>query len=215
MDFTFIYSTAILFLMLMDPFGNLPLFMSILKNVPHTRQRRVIARELLIALVVMLLSLTAGQAFFGLLHIEAGTLTIAGGIILFLTGIKMVFSSLAEPSLEYGPEPFIVPLAVPLVCGPGLIALLATVHGSSPSASFPNCFAAVFLAWIIQFTIMMSGHRLARVLGSKALDALESLMGLLLTCIAVGMIIQGINRTYGFRTASEKIPPVAVAPATP
>ncbi len=197
MDFPFVYGTAMLFLMLMDPFGNLPVFMATLRGVPPERQTRVLLRELTFALVAMVLALTAGRAFFGLLHIAPGTLAIAGGLILFLTGIKMVFSSLAEGTPEDGPEPFIVPLAIPLVCGPGLIAILATLRGSVPQATLPNCLAAVALAWAAQTAIMLCGRPLARILGRRGLDALESLMGLLLTCLAVGLVIKGINQTYG------------------
>lgn len=197
MDFPFIYSTAMLFLMLMDPFGNLPVFMATLRNVPPERQTRVLLRELVFALIAMLLALTAGRAFFGLLHIAPGTLAIAGGVILFLTGLKMVFASLVESAPESNAEPFIVPLAIPLICGPGLIAILSTLRGSVPQATLPNCLAAVSLAWLVQTSIMLCGRSLARVLGRRGLDALESLMGLLLTCLAIGLIIKGINQTYG------------------
>ena len=195
-DLPFVYTTAMLFLMLMDPFGNLPVFMSTLKNVPPERLTRVIFRELCFALVAMVLSLIAGQAFFGLLNIEAGTLAIAGGLILFITGIKMVFSSLAEETQAPQAEPFIVPLAIPLVCGPGLIAILSTLRGSVPQATLPNCLLALALAWVVQTSIMLCGRALSKMLGARGLNALESLMGLLLTSLAVGMVIQGINRTY-------------------
>ena len=96
-------------------------------------------------------------------------------------------------------EPFIVPLAIPLICGPGIIAILVTIRGSNPSATFPNCLAALVLAWLVQTVILLCGRQIARLLGSKTLDALESLMGLLLTCIAVGLLINGINETYGIQ----------------
>mgnify|MGYP002520849388 CR=1 FL=1 len=197
MNFAFIYQTALLFLMLMDPFGNLPVFMATLRNVPPQRLSRVIFRELCFALGAMLLALLVGQAFFGLLHIQAGTLSIAGGLILFLTGIKMVFSSLSEDTQAPTDEPFIVPLAIPLICGPGLIAILSTLRGSVEQATLPNCLLAILLAWSIQTGIMLCGRPLSKILGSRGLNALESLMGLLLTCLAVGMVIQGINKTYG------------------
>ena len=195
-DFPFIYTTAMLFLMLMDPFGNLPVFMSTLKNVPHERMTWVIFRELCFALVAMVLSLVAGQAFFGMLHIKPGELAIAGGLILFLTGIKMVFASLAEETQAPVEEPFIVPLAIPLICGPGLIAILSTLRGSVDQANLPNCLLALGLAWVVQTAIMLCGRPLSRMLGSRGLGALESLMGLLLTCLAVSMVLQGIKQTY-------------------
>lgn len=197
MDFTFIYSTAMLILMLTDPFGNLPVFMAMLKNVPKRRHRKVLFRELCIALVAMMLALTVGQSFFGLLQIEGGTLSIAGGLVLLLTGIKMVFSTLAEVKDEVREEPFIVPMAIPLICGPGVIAILSTLHGSTPQANYLNCFTALFLAWGIQTTILCLGNRIARRLDRRVLNAIESLMGLLLVCLAVGMLLRGINQTYG------------------
>ena len=197
MNFTFIYSTAMLLLMLTDPFGNLPVFISTLKHVPKGRHLRVLFRELCIALVAMIFALTFGHSFFGLLQIEGGTLSIAGGLILLLTGIKMVFSTLAEVKEEVKEEPFIVPMAIPLVCGPGVIAILSTICGSTPEATYPNCLCALLLAWTIQTLILCGGHRIARRLDHRVLNAIESLMGLLLVCLAVGLLLNGINQTYG------------------
>lgn len=197
MDFTFIYSTAMLLLMLTDPFGNLPVFLATLKHVPKRRHLKIIFRELCIALVAMLLALTFGHSFFGLLQIEGGTLAIAGGLILLLTGIKMVFATLAETKEETKEEPFIVPMAIPLICGPGVIAILSTLCSSTPQATYPNCLCALLLAWAIQTTILCAGHRIARRLDRRVLNAIESLMGLLLVCLAVGLLLRGINQTYG------------------
>jgi multiple antibiotic resistance protein len=197
MDFSFIYSTAVLLFMLTDPFGNLPVFIATLNPVPKRRQRKVLVRELFIALVAMVLALTFGHSFFGLLQIEGGILSISGGLILLLTGIKMVFSTLAEEKDEVAEEPFIVPMAIPLICGPGVIAILSTLCGSVPQANYLNCLCALVIAWILQAAILCAGHRIARRLNKRVLGAIESLMGLLLVCLAVGMLVQGINQTYG------------------
>lgn len=197
MDFGFIYSTAILLLMLTDPFGNLPVFMATLKHVPKRRQPKVLIRELVIALIAMVLALTFGHSFFGLLQIEGGILSIAGGLILLLTGIKMVFSTLADSKEEVAEEPFIVPMAIPLICGPGVIAILSTLCGSLPQATYLNCLCALLLAWLFQAVILCAGHRIARRLDKRVLSAIESLMGLLLVCLAVGLLVRGINQTYG------------------
>lgn len=197
MDWPFIYSTAMLLLMLTDPFGNLPVFLATLKPVPKRRQPKVLFRELCIALVAMILALTFGRSFFGLLQIEGGTLSIAGGLILLLTGIKMVFSTLVEAKDEAEMEPFIVPMAIPLVCGPGVIAILSTLCGSMPQATYLNCFCALLIAWALQTVILCAGHRIARRLDKRVLNAIESLMGLLLVCLAVGLLLRGINQTYG------------------
>lgn len=196
MDVTFIYSTAMILLMLTDPFGNLPVFLATLKPVPKRRQAKVLFRELCIALVAMVFALSFGHAFFGLLQIEGGALTIAGGLVLLLTGIKMIFSTLAEVKDETREEPFIVPMAIPLICGPGVIAILSTLRGSVPQATYLNCLCALLLAWGIQTSILCAGHRIARRLDRRVLNAIESLMGLLLVCLAVSMLLRGINQAY-------------------
>ena len=202
MDLTFIYSTAILLLMMMDPFGNLPVFIATLRNVPQDRFPRVILRESCFAFLAMVFALALGRSFMGIMHIAPGTLGIAGGLILLLMGIKMVFPApaVADEKMQDLPEPFLVPLAIPLICGPGLFAILVTIRGGDPAATFPNCLTALFLAWLAQTGILLCGRRIARLLGPRVLDALESLMGLLLTCVAVGLLINGINETYGLQT---------------
>lgn len=197
MNPVFIYSTAILFVMLMDPFGNLPVFVATLRSTPPERFARIIFRESVFALIAMMITLILGRTFMKLLHIQHSTLGIAGGLILLLMGIKMTFSNQEEDKKNTEAEPFIVPLAIPLICGPGIIAMLVTMRGSAPEATFLNCAAALVLAWLIQTPVLLCGKQIAKVLGHKTLNAMESLMGLLLTCIAVGMLINGINETYG------------------
>ncbi|MDO5462730.1 MAG: MarC family protein [bacterium] len=196
-DLAYIYSIAMLLFMMMDPFGNLPVFLATLKRVPSRRKTYVIFREQCIAFVAMCISLICGQQLFGMLHVKPDQLAIAGGVILCIVGLKMVFSTLAEDADENSrEEPFIVPLAIPLVCGPGLIAILATLRESAPEATWLNCFAALLLAWVVNLVIMLFGRRLAVAMGKRGLKAMENLMGLLLTAIAVGMIINGIKMSF-------------------
>jgi len=200
LDKSFVFASTILLFMLMDPFGNLPIFLSLLRDTPRERFYRVVLRECLLALLAMLLALAVGRSFMKLMHISTPVLGIAGGLILLLMGIKMVFSGFTQEELFHPGEQLLVPLAIPLICGPGIIAMLVTIRGSSSAATFLNCAAAVFFAWIIQTLILLAGKKIAAVLGVKLLDALESLMGLLLSCVAVGMLIEGINRIYGLAT---------------
>ncbi len=197
MDVSFVFATTILLVMLMDPFGNLPVFLALLKGVPRERFYRIVLRESFFALLAMLIALVTGRSFMKLMHISPPVLGIAGGLILLIMGIKMVFAGLHHEEVSHPGEQVLVPLAIPLICGPGLIAMLVTIRGSTPAATLLNCAWATIFAWIIQTVILLSGKQIAAFLGVKLLDALESLMGLLLSCIAVGMLIDGINRIYG------------------
>ena len=200
MNTDLILTNAILIAMIMDPFGNLPFFVSLLKHANNRRYLRIVVRESLIALLVMVLALFAGRWWLQAMGITPNELKISGGIILFLIGLKMVFSSFsAAPPGETpkaGPEPFIVPLAIPLICGPGAIAFLITQFGNAAAAEYSAVLAAIVLAWLFQLAVLLTGRLVARALGEKVLDALESLMGLMLTAVAVGLFLSGLNALY-------------------
>lgn len=200
MNHHFILTNAVILILLIDPFGNLPLFVSILQKYSAKDYRKTVLRESCFALVLMFLVLFAGRWMMGVLGLSSGILRLAGGLILIMTGTKMVFSSLIPDhaaAADMHKEPYIVPLAVPLICGPGTIAMLMTFLHSSKDATLGNVSASLLIAWAVQCIILMFGKVLSRLLGSKALDAMESLMGLLLVAMAVGMIVFGIKEIYG------------------
>src|SRR5947209_1223025 len=143
-----IASAALLFFLVMDPLGNIPFFLSALKDVAPARRTFVLLRELLVALSVMVAFLFAGQSLLGLLHISEPALTIAGGVILFLIALRMVFPS-PEKSMqeELAGEPFIVPLAIPYVAGPSLLAAELLLMSREP-ARWPEWLMALTLAWL-------------------------------------------------------------------
>lgn len=202
MDLAFVLSYAVLFFLLMDPFGNLPVFVTIMGKFPERRYGPVIWRESVLALVIMVLWLAGGKWLLLVLRLSVSELNLAGGLILLLIGIQMVFSKFAgEDSFATDSEPFFFPLAVPLICGPGLMAMLTTIRGSSRQATLPNLMAALLLAWLGGTLVLFCGRKMARLFGSRTLDALEALMGLLLTAIAVGMLVRGLHELYGIGPA--------------
>lgn len=198
MDFKFILSTTVMFFLLMDPFGNLPVFVTIMGKFPQNRYRPVIWRESLLALAMMALWLVMGNWLLLVLHLSVGELHLAGGLILMLIGIRMIFSKFSnKDTFESDSEPYFFPLAVPLICGPGLMAMLIAIRGSSPQATWSNLSVALLLAWLGGTLVLACGQRIVRILGNRALDAFEALMGLLLTAIAVGMLVRGLYELYG------------------
>ncbi len=188
-----VYSAAVLLFLVMDPLGNIPLFLTTLKNIDERRQRRIIIRELLIALAVLVVFLFAGQYIMRMLQINEVSLSIAGGIVLFLIAIKMIFpshESLSETGIEG--EPFIVPLAIPLVAGPSALASVLLVMSRAPER-WLDWLVALLAAWIATGVILAFSSRLGKFLGRRGLVAMERLMGMLLTIIAVQMLMSGIN----------------------
>ncbi len=184
-----VISLVFMFVVLMDPLGNLPIFVAMLKNRTPGEYRHIIIRESAFALAGMLIAFLLGRFIMQALHMTSARLGIAGGLILLLIGIRMIFYTLKpEAEQEEEKEPYIVPLAIPLICGPGLIAMLVTA--SQPKM---QVMAALFPAWLIQMVILLFGKKVSALLGRKILDAFEALVGLLLTGIATGMIIDNLK----------------------
>jgi len=188
-----ILSAATLLFLILDPLGNVPVFLSLLRRLPARRQRIVMARELLIALVVLMLFLWAGKYALEVVHLRQESVAIAGGIVLFLIGIRMIFP---PPHGLMGEvpdgEPFIVPLAIPLVAGPsGMAAVI--LMGSNEPERLGEWSLALLLAWGATSAILFSSTYIYRLLGTRALTAMERLMGMLLVAISVQMLLDGIS----------------------
>jgi multiple antibiotic resistance protein len=186
-------SAFITLFLVMDPVGNVPLFLSVLKDVDSKRRQRVVARELLIALVALLAFLFGGSALLDLLNLRQESISIAGAIILFLIAIRMIFPS------PYGlmgetpdGEPFVVPLAIPAVAGPSAFAISILLVTSDPSRMLDWSIALVG-AWAATAVILMAAPLLLRALGHRGLIAMERLMGMILVIIAVQMFFDGIQ----------------------
>ena len=187
-----VLSAIVTLFLVMDPLGNVPLFLSVLKSVPAARRQRVLLRELGFAYVVLVLFLLIGNALLRFLGLEQEAVSIAGGIVLFLIALRMIFpgqGSLTEGALDG--EPFIVPLAIPLIAGPSTLATLLLLDRTVPSSTMTLLFV-VTVAWALGGAILLSSTFLYRVLGERGLIAMERLMGMLLVMVSVQMLMDGI-----------------------
>lgn len=187
-------SAALLLFLVMDPLGNVPFFLAALKNVEPARVRPIIVRELLIALAVLVFFLFTGRFILELLHISDPALTIAGGIILFLIALRMIFPT-PEGSMQEGVdgEPFIVPLAIPYVAGPSALATELLLMSREPDR-WLDWLIALTAAWFVTSVIIYFASGLRHVLGQKGLIALERLMGMVLITVSIQMLLDGIKK---------------------
>jgi MarC family membrane protein len=185
-------SAAVLLFFVMDPLGNVPLFLSALRHVEPSRHRIVIVRELGIALAILVAFLFVGRYLLELLHVSPAALTAGGGIILLLIALRMIFPT-SERSLreDVEGEPFIVPLAVPYTAGPSTLATELLLMSGEPGR-WPVWLGAVVLAWLASAVILYFSAGLRKLLGERGLTAMERLMGMLLVIVAVEMLMTGI-----------------------
>jgi len=197
-------SAALLLFLVIDPLGNIPMFMTTLKKVEESRQRKVVVRELIIALFVLVGFLFLGQYLLQLLHLSETALTTAGGIILLIIAIKMIFPSHNSGlQQDVEGEPFIVPLAIPYVAGPSAMATALLMMSREPER-WLDWLLAVLIAWFASAIIIYFSSYFARFLGEKGLIAIERLMGMLLITVAVQMLLTGIAEFVG--KTLEKVP---------
>ncbi len=192
-----IFSAALLLFLVMDPFGNVPVFLSVLRPVKQERRRWVIARELLIALGFLVVFLFGGQYLLAAIGISESSVTVAGGIILFLIALRMVFPSpggvFAEDAEQASDAPILVPLAVPLVAGPSALASVLFLMSKDPT----RWLEALVGAWAATGVVLLLAPNLSRLLGDRGLVATERLMGMVLTAIASKMVLGGVAEFFG------------------
>jgi len=189
-----VFSAAVLLFLVMDPFGNIPLFIAALKHVDEQRRQKVMIRELFIALFILVVFLFVGQHLLSVLQISESALSAAGGTILFLIAIKMIFPAVGHSLTEaVSGEPLMVPLAIPYVAGPSALASVLLIMNKEP-ARWPEWLAALVAAWFVSGLIIFSSGFLSRVLGNKVLIAIERLMGMVLVAIAIQMLMTGIAK---------------------
>ena len=195
MLFSDVFSAAVLLLLVIDPFGNVPIVISALANVPAARRTRVVLRECFAAYVVLVAFMLGGRMFLQWLQLSEVSLAIAGGIILFMIALRMVFQ---HPEGVFGDrpgaEPFIVPLAVPAIAGPSALATVMLMVSRDP-ARLPAWIIALTASMLVATLVMLGAHRLQRILGERGMVAVERLMGLVLTALAVQMLLDGV-RTF-------------------
>ncbi len=203
MDISLIVSFATTMFLLLNPLGNAPIILSLLQDVEPKRRRWIITRELVYALILLLVFFMAGRPIMGWLHISGSTLNLAGGILLFLAAIGMVFPTLNV--ISGGPrqkvksgEVFIVPVAVPLLAGPGAISIVMLKgSGSANMTEMIGYLISILIAWGITIVVLLCSQKIMPLLGEKGSVAIMRLMGMLLVLLSVEMFLGGLTDYVG------------------
>lgn len=198
MDLKLLFQTSFLFLIILDPVGNIPIFVGLLKDFEFKQQFAIIIRELLISLLILLLFFFFGQGFFTLLNIKQSSLQVAGSTTFFLIGVKMLFSQHKGNDLQPKPvhkEPFIVPLATPAVAGP---AIIATVMLYANNQEIPKLLVllAIIISWLLLVPFLLAAPFIKKVFKENGIIAAERLFAYLVILVAVQMAISGLQTTF-------------------
>lgn len=186
-------SAFVLLLLVLDPFGALPVFIGVMRSVAPERRRRVALRETAIAFGLLLVFMLAGRGFLQLMNLSPRSLEVAGGVILLIIALRMVFGhGDAVGVAGDGGEPLIVPLAVPLLAGPSAMATVMLLASRQPERTL-EWVGALLLAMLVSLAVLLAADRLRRALGEPVIAAIERLMGLVLTAVATEMVLAGLK----------------------
>ncbi|MCF8151181.1 MAG: hypothetical protein K9K30_00650 [Burkholderiaceae bacterium] len=187
-------SAAVLLLLVFDPFGNTPIVASVLRNVPVARRWKVVLRECLIAYAVLVLFLFFGRHVMSFMQLSDTSLGISGGVVLFLISLRMIFPPPGGNVYgdSSGGEPFVVPLAVPAIAGPSALAMVMLLVSREPQRLL-EWFGALSAAMAVSTIVLLAAGKLIDILGERMLSAIEKLMGLILSALAIEMLLRGIH----------------------
>ncbi len=192
MDLQAVFEVALPLFLIMDPIGNASVCLAILKDYAPRRQRRILLRELLFALAVAVAFFFLGERLLALLDVNQSTLRVAGGVILFVISMKMVFPPAEGEGEPLVRDPFIVPIAVPLIAGPSLLAAVM-LYAHRAQGQEGVVLAGIGSAWAATAVILLASPTLLGLLGDRAVRAAERLMGLVLVLLAVQMLEDGVR----------------------
>ncbi|SFN09465.1 membrane protein, MarC family [Formivibrio citricus] len=188
-----VLSLAITLFFVLDPFGNLPVVLSLLSKVEPEHRWKVVARESFIALGLLVLFYAVGARFIGLLGVDSSDLTICGGVVLGIIALRMVFpDENGGVAREAEVEPFIVPLAIPLMAGPSALATVMIMSAQSEANPLVG-MGMMTLAWLVSAILLVGGVRVGHFIPPRLMEAFERLSGLLLAVISVHMVMTGIR----------------------
>lgn len=188
-------SIAVVLFLIIDPIGTIGAYLALMRDVPPNRKLLVLLRELGFALIAMLAFNYLGEYIFDLLEISPTTVRLASGTILFLIAIRILFPGKHGLRTDLPPgEPFLVPLAIPFIAGPALLATIMLY--AHMEASEPIMLAAILLSTFAAGVVFYIAPFLYRYLGNNGLVALEKLMGMVLILLAIQRFADGLQEFF-------------------
>jgi multiple antibiotic resistance protein len=174
----------------MNSVGHISAYLDMVESLERRRRRFIIIREMFLALCIMVIFNYVGDFLLLALEVDTQTILLSGGLILFLIAIRMIFPHKKHKIPIEKEEPFIFPIATPMIAGP---SCLTTIMLYSHQSSRHNVILAILVAWAFSITFLLLAQRIKDLVGKRALNAIERLMGLILTMMAVEMLLKGLK----------------------
>lgn len=185
-----LYALSLTFFLVANPLGTSPAILSLLKNYSFEQQKRIMTRETLFALILALFFQFFGEWFLGKLKISDYALSLTGGSLLFLVTLQMLFHKPVNPKEIEKKEPYIVPIAIPLISGPGLMTII--MISARSEANNAKITLAILIAWIGVAAVLIGAPYIQKFIGNRGMQAVEQVMGMILGLISIQMFVNGL-----------------------
>lgn len=187
-----VFTIALTLFLVANPIGNTPTFVSLVKDFDFARQRAILFREALFSLLIAFFFLFIGEPFLEMIHIEQYSVSISGGILLFVVALNMIFPPKPIGGNDKKPqEPFIVPIATPLISGGGVFTTI--IIYAKQDMGMLLLSLGILVAWTAIIAVVVSSVYLQQILGRRGLLAMEQLMGMLLAMLSTEIIVSGVH----------------------
>ena len=198
MEFEFLLTSFVALFIIIDPIGLTPVFIAITQGMDDTLRRKVALRSVLVSGFVISLFIVGGETVLGFIGISMPAFRIAGGILLFLTALDMLFQRRSkrrenQTEQELVDDPSVFPLAIPLIIGPGAIATVILIAGAKPGlVGIASTGFITALVLLTVFVFFSAASRIEKLLGKTGIDVLTRLLGMLLAALSVQFVIEGL-----------------------
>ncbi|MDC3002448.1 MarC family protein [Paracoccaceae bacterium] len=198
MEFEFLLTSFVALFIIIDPIGLTPVFIAITQGMDDTLRRKVALRSVLVSAFVISLFIVGGETVLGFIGISMPAFRIAGGILLFLTALDMLFQRRSkrrekQTEQELVDDPSVFPLAIPLIIGPGAIATVILIAGAKPGlVGVASTGFITALVLVTVFVFFSAASRIEKLLGKTGIDVLTRLLGMLLAALSVQFVIEGL-----------------------
>jgi multiple antibiotic resistance protein len=199
MDNAFLITTFVTLLVIIDPFGLTPMFVALTQGMTPAQRRTIALRACLTGLGVLMVFAALGESVLGFIGISMHAFRIAGGILLFLTALDMLFERRTKRrehrnEEEEHPDPSVFPLAIPLIAGPGAIASVILLTGQHPGwIGWVWVVAVLIVVIILVYLMFLTASLFERALGKTGINVITRLLGMLLAALAVQFVLDGLR----------------------
>ncbi|MFK7744130.1 MAG: MarC family protein [Roseobacter sp.] len=206
-DTAFLITAFVTMFVVIDPIGMAPLFVALTQEMSDKARRRIALRATAIAMIILLAFAIFGEALLGFVGISMPAFRIAGGVLLFLTALDMLFERRTKRRADQSDQaaedddmddPSVFPLAIPLIAGPGSIASVILLMGQRPGVEGAVLvLGATAMVMLIVLAFFLLSGPIGRALGKTGITVVTRLLGMLLAALSVQFVLDGLA-AYGF-----------------